>query len=981
VLPDTAAVSYTSDPAAFTAAVAAALGDPDRGLTWRAGAVLTGYGAGRGFAPELEYDAPDPGLAPRTRAAVRGGLETTGLTAHGAMLPRQAPADAGYTGWTHVADSTVTGEVVPPVLTDRPADWAGLHTAITVIRRAGGVPTARTGEHVNISAPELLHDPRPLLRLSALWGRFGPELATMARAGYGRRPPPATATTRLSARGARLEYRLFDAALHPGRSQALILLAAALTGYATATATATEPPLAPRRPTAVPLPLPGDPGFGEATAGIRELIDLIATTVTDKHLLAALWAYGAYPPPPAPPQPAPHRAGQGGPLAVGGLTAAEHTALRRVLGALVAHGTPAPPRWQPTAGPRGPPTEGLPPQVIVVPAHVAEVARLLHAAGLGALPDKLVAFAGRTPTTTSGVTSDAGAGPTASGPSRPVIVVFEHVLTELAALDSAGRGVGADSVPQWWARVLAHEQTHLSSPGWAGDPAAHDRDADALTAPLDTLRRAPLTAPLTATLAPAAASLEHQWQPQLVTVARLVDALERSTLGSPARARALLSDIDAQLTLLPADTADAPPQARQLADRVERARRIVALASTALSVAARVLSFPPETTVWFADFDGTLAHDHRLDPAAYSPAKVAAVRPLPAMIEAWAGAAAPPARLVINTARDAEHLAHVLDQTGLGHRLHYVGGEGRHTMAAAATLDQLTPVPTAPAAASLPALSRLRHELARDAPRWRHLGLTIVVQPTTLVVAWSTSPEPAGDAGPAADAGPAGEHPNRSRHRDAALRKIVTRARRWGLRTVLDARSAVLFINPAAETSKADAVAATAAAPDVRAVVTIGDDVSDLAMARAARDALAHGQLTDAVTIAVRSPLTPAAVLDHADLVVEGATGLRDFFTFIAALRSALIHPPTLIHPTDVQPPHSTGAAAASPTVVRPPVLVVRSRWSPVSRGGARWWPRPRWWSRGPGRWTLSSSRACRVAHQQTSSGSSPAPGPTRGRE
>jgi len=58
VLPDTSAVSYTDDPAAFAAQVAAARACPDRGLSWRDGTtapVLTGYGRGRLFAPELEY--------------------------------------------------------------------------------------------------------------------------------------------------------------------------------------------------------------------------------------------------------------------------------------------------------------------------------------------------------------------------------------------------------------------------------------------------------------------------------------------------------------------------------------------------------------------------------------------------------------------------------------------------------------------------------------------------------------------------------------------------------------------------------------------------------------------------------------------------------------------------------------------------------------------------------------------------------------
>jgi len=305
VLPDTSAVSYTDDPAAFAAQVAAARACPDRGLSWRDGTtapVLTGYGRGRSFATELEYDA-HPGADPaRVRDAVGAALAAQGLGT-GQLSGHSSAEDHGYHGWFHERENTVTGgEVVPPVLADHPTDWAALPAALDAIAHGGGIASRRTGEHVNISAPDF-RDPRPLLRLHQLWAAYHRELQILARAGHGRDIPPEPVWVKHSWRGSRLEFRLFDAAGHPGRSQALIVLAAALIGYASATAgadplparTPAPPPTAPSAPALPAIPAPDGPGFAAATVGIRELIDLVATTDTDKHLLAALWAYGAYP--------------------------------------------------------------------------------------------------------------------------------------------------------------------------------------------------------------------------------------------------------------------------------------------------------------------------------------------------------------------------------------------------------------------------------------------------------------------------------------------------------------------------------------------------------------------------------------------------------------------------------------------------------------------------------------------------------------
>lgn len=90
----------------------------------------------------------------------------------------------------------------------------------------------------------------------------------------------------------RIEFRLWDGSLEPGRVQAQIALSAALVGYAARTAHwPPRPPLAER----AGVVGPDDPGFAAHTAGVRELIDLLATTDEQKRQFAALWAAGAAP--------------------------------------------------------------------------------------------------------------------------------------------------------------------------------------------------------------------------------------------------------------------------------------------------------------------------------------------------------------------------------------------------------------------------------------------------------------------------------------------------------------------------------------------------------------------------------------------------------------------------------------------------------------------------------------------------------------
>lgn len=139
--------------------------------------------SGRGFGVELEHDDGDPDR-------IGAALHAAGLTQHPVQLPygwgrpghlyggaaarrrflRSRGLDPrGYrvdpTAWRYERDSTVTGELVSPVLRDRPADWAALALACATLRRLGATASTRTGGHVHVSTGDLGDDVAAYRRL------------------------------------------------------------------------------------------------------------------------------------------------------------------------------------------------------------------------------------------------------------------------------------------------------------------------------------------------------------------------------------------------------------------------------------------------------------------------------------------------------------------------------------------------------------------------------------------------------------------------------------------------------------------------------------------------------------------------------------------------------------------------------------------------------------------------------------------------
>ena len=94
-----------------------------------------------------------------------------------------------------------------------------------------------------------------------------------------------------------LEFRLFDASLQPGRIQAQVKLALALTDYSTCH---TISPLEPRSRLGAAthrrkvLDSSGEWFDSVTTAAIRHLIDRLFRRDEDKRQIAALWAVSTY---------------------------------------------------------------------------------------------------------------------------------------------------------------------------------------------------------------------------------------------------------------------------------------------------------------------------------------------------------------------------------------------------------------------------------------------------------------------------------------------------------------------------------------------------------------------------------------------------------------------------------------------------------------------------------------------------------------
>lgn len=333
--PDLSTFRYTEDVELFVEHVRAARADDDEGVDpigYLHAQAVYGYGQGRAFGVELEYDL-DEWQAEEWGAEQLGErLFAQGLTQQEEMREYHAAQIRGYTfdedGWSLEEESTAGGgELVSPVLADNAVSWRNLDLACRTIRRHGGVASERTGGHVHVSAPEYVGSAARVSRLVSMVTHYEDTIGELADAGRGRDRgeyaapmgvPPALGyltvgealaqqdrnrTVNLEAVAfppdgirveAHLEFRCWDGSLSPSRIQAQIKLSLALADYAARHPDEPAAPVPPHRSRAAS----DDPGAVEIealTQPIRTLIDLLFRRDSDKRQIAALWAVASRP--------------------------------------------------------------------------------------------------------------------------------------------------------------------------------------------------------------------------------------------------------------------------------------------------------------------------------------------------------------------------------------------------------------------------------------------------------------------------------------------------------------------------------------------------------------------------------------------------------------------------------------------------------------------------------------------------------------
>ena len=208
------------------------------------------------FGVEIEFDGADPHVV--ARAFFEAGLAAT-PTMQGYHSGGRVPGK-----WVVERDSTVTGEVVSPVMQDTPETWDQLDRVCSILRAHGATTTTRTGGHVHVGADSanMDHDVNRfrrvanvcawaedlMYRLAASSGPAGRQHRG-ARSGYRWCGPMGSGrfedvgdlgslATRVGAshgvglnygnilaRNRTIEYRYFDSSLDPARLQANIKLA------------------------------------------------------------------------------------------------------------------------------------------------------------------------------------------------------------------------------------------------------------------------------------------------------------------------------------------------------------------------------------------------------------------------------------------------------------------------------------------------------------------------------------------------------------------------------------------------------------------------------------------------------------------------------------------------------------------------------------------------------------------------------------
>jgi trehalose 6-phosphate phosphatase len=255
------------------------------------------------------------------------------------------------------------------------------------------------------------------------------------------------------------------------------------------------------------------------------------------------------------------------------------------------------------------------------------------------------------------------------------------------------------------------------------------------------------------------------------------------------------------------------------------------LAEHAAGVAAQA-----QTTALCLDFDGTLA------PIVDDPNQA---RPLPGTVELLAQLAPRFAAVALLSGRPADYLAQHAAAPGV----RYLGLYGLQEIRD----GQLWVDPRLEAAG--PAVLAAQQDL-RDCAAVRDSGAYLEDKQYAIAIHTRRVADPDRWAAPI----------------DQAARQI---AERHGLEVILGKQ--VWELRPAVHSDKGDAIRRVIGDSKARGVVVAGDDLGDLSAFAAALELKAAGG--DALRIAMDSAEAPPALIDKADLIVDGPRGLLEFLS------------------------------------------------------------------------------------------------------
>ncbi len=111
----------------------------------------------------------------------------------------------------------------------------------------------------------------------------------------------------------------------------------------------------------------------------------------------------------------------------------------------------------------------------------------------------------------------------------------------------------------------------------------------------------------------------------------------------------------------------------------------------------------------------------------------------------------------------------------------------------------------------------------------------------------------------------------------SAVDALASRAQDAGLRTHWGRK--VLEVRPPVQIDKGAGIRSFLTGSEVNAALYIGDDATDLDAFAALRDLRDSGALRTAIRVGVRSEDGPPAIVEKADLVVDGTAGVRQLLS------------------------------------------------------------------------------------------------------